>query len=594
MLVSDQKLHILIVEDNAGDSLLIEDYLNEEFVNPELSRALTFSQAKDYLTRNLKFSVILLDLSLPDANGEPLVTEIVRLAASTPVIVLTGYSDKDFGVKTLSYGVSDYLLKDELLSSQLHKSIIYSIERKRINIRLNESEEKYRRLFNFSPLPQWVFDVDSLQFLDVNESAIKHYGYSREEFLQMTIKDIRPLEDIRILQATLNSSEKTGFFNPTVVRHLKKNGELIYVNVEGNSIFFEGRNARMVLVVDITEKIKAEQALMKSEQRFKALVQEGTDLISILDRDGNYIYVSPTTESILGIRPELFIGKNAFDFIFEDDRDRIISQFTLLAEQKRIEIPLFRFKVGDNDYRWIETVITDMTDDPAVAGIVANSKDVTLRIENENKLKENIERFNTVSKATSDTIYDWDFSTNKILWNQGMLEIFGHKLTDTTTFEWWYNQVHPDDAERIASNVQLHIQNKKSIWKGEYRFRCMDGTYKFVMDRSFLVYNDAGQPVRMIGSIQDITERVNYIQAIEEQNRRLKEISWIQSHIVRAPLARIMGLVDILKNYPNDDNCRAELLGHILTSADELDDVIKSIVNHTEQAENQQNQYHHQ
>ncbi|HEY0669900.1 MAG TPA: PAS domain S-box protein [Sphingobacteriaceae bacterium] len=594
MLVSDQKLHILIVEDNPGDSLLIEDYLNEEFVNPKLSRALTFSQAKDYLTRNLLFNVILLDLSLPDASGEFLVTEIVRLAASTPVIVLTGYSDKDFGVKTLSYGVSDYLLKDELLSSQLHKSIIYSIERKRINIKLNESEEKYRRLFNFSPLPQWVFDVDSLQFLDVNEAAIKHYGYSREEFLQMTIKDIRPLEDIGILQATLDSSKKTGSFNPTVVRHLKKNGELIYVNVEGNSIFFEGRNARMVLVVDITEKIKAEQALMKSEQRFKALVQEGTDLISILDRDGNYIYVSPTTESILGIRPELFIGKNAFDFIFEDDKDRIISQFALLAEQKRIEIPPFRFKVDDNDYRWIETVITDMTDDPSVAGIVANSKDVTLRIENENKLKENIERFNTVSKATSDTIYDWDFSTNKILWNQGMLEIFGHNLTDHTTFDWWYNQVHPDDAERIASNVQLHIQNKKSIWKGEYRFRCMDGTYKFVMDRSFLVYNDTGQPVRMIGSIQDITERVNYIQAIEEQNMRLKEISWIQSHIVRAPLARIMGLVDILKNYPNDDNCRVELLGHILTSADELDDVIKSIVNHTEQVENQQNQYQNQ
>lgn len=582
-----EKLHALIVEDNVGDFLLIEDYLREQFQYPLIYNAKTFAEANDYFNRDLEFNVILLDLSLPDGHGKELVNEVVRLAASTPVIVLTGYSDKEFGVKALSYGVSDYLLKDELVASQLHKSFTYSIERKRINTRLNESEDKYRNLFNFSPLPQWVFDVETLHFLDVNEAAIRHYGYSREEFLQLTIRDIRPDEDRDALQENVDQIRRTGCFNASVVRHLKKSGECIYVNVEGNSITFEGKNARLVLAVDITEKIATERALKSSEQRFKALVQDGTDLISILDAEGNYKYVSPTTQSILGIEAEELLGKNAFDFILEEDKEHLLSQFALLSHQKRIETPPFRFRDGNNSYRWIEAVITDMTNDPAVAGIVANSKDVTTRIENENKIKENIERYNSVSKATSDTIYEWDFSANMVLWNQGIKEIFGHEI-DSTGFEWWYQHVHPDDAERIAKNVQLYIKNRESKWKGEYRFLCADGTYKFVMDRSFLVYNTEGQPIRMIGSIQDITERVNYTKAIEDQNRRLKEISWIQSHVVRAPLARIKGLIDILKNYQSDPDSAVELLGHILTSADELDEVIKSIVNRTEQIENHQ------
>src|SRR5690606_9730683 len=119
---------------------------------------------------------------------------------------------------------------------------------------------------------------------------------------------------------------------------------------------------------------------------------------------------------------------------------------------------------------------------------------------------------------------------------------------------------HPDDVERVVKAVQLHIKNKKSRLKNEYRFRCADGSYKFVLDRSFLIYNDMEKPVRMIGAMQDITEQINYIQNIEEQNRRLQEISWVQSHLVRAPLASIMGLVELLYDSKQDEAAINELL----------------------------------
>ncbi|WP_316810294.1 PAS domain S-box protein [Pedobacter heparinus] len=134
-----------------------------------------------------------------------------------------------------------------------------------------------------------------------------------------------------------------------------------------------------------------------SEQRFKALVQDGSDLVAILDPDANYKYVSPTSKSILGIDPEQFIGKNAFDFIHREDLEQVISQFRLLSEQKRVKIRPFRFKGIDGHYHWIETIITDMTDDIVVAGIVANSRDVTRRIEEEIKTQNVIDRLREIA-----------------------------------------------------------------------------------------------------------------------------------------------------------------------------------------------------
>ena len=122
------------------------------------------------------------------------------------------------------------------------------------------------------------------------------------------------------------------------------------------------------------------------------------------------------------------------------------------------------------------------------------------------------------------------------------------------------------------------IRLKKSKLQTEYRFRCADGTYKCVLDRSFIVFDDQGHPVRMIGCMQDITERQDHIRAIEEKNARLNEISWIQAHDVRAPLARIMGLVELLDGN-NTEEALKNIFSYLKSSTSELDLVIKKIIN---------------
>lgn len=140
-------------------------------------------------------------------------------------------------------------------------------ERKKTAEELESERKKYRDLFNQNPLPQWVYDIESLAFLDVNQSAIKSYGYSREEFLAMSILQIRPKEDIAEISVILNEVTKSGEPMTSSVRHLKKNGDLIYAEVKGTPIMFNGTPARMIVAVDKTTEIKAELAKQKSIEK---------------------------------------------------------------------------------------------------------------------------------------------------------------------------------------------------------------------------------------------------------------------------------------------------------------------------------------
>jgi PAS domain S-box-containing protein len=260
-------LKVLVVEDNLGDFVIIEELLHEEIAEARITRCKSFKETQELLQVNKSFDVLLLDLSLPDASGENLVKSIVELAGHIPVIVLTGYTDKSYGIKTLQWGVSDYLLKDELESLQLFKSISYSIERKKAYNQLAESEAKYKDLFELSPIPIWLYDINTLKFLSVNEAALQHYGYSKDKFLSLTIKDIYCKEDLNILEDSIKKNEKVS----GLCRHVKKNGEVINVQNESTVIDFNGVKAKLVLAIDVTEKLLAEAQLKKSEEALRRL-----------------------------------------------------------------------------------------------------------------------------------------------------------------------------------------------------------------------------------------------------------------------------------------------------------------------------------
>lgn len=272
----ERPIHLLVIEDNPGDYLLTEEYLRDVMSRATLTQVTTWRDARTELLERLEsFDAILLDLSLPDKNGQDLVEHLLELSGTTPVIVLTGFRDLDFSIQTLSTGVSDYLIKDELSPTLLYKSIRYSIERRTFSARMLDSERSYRALFNLTPLPMYLFDLETLQFLDVNQAAIQDYGYSREEFLSLTIREIRAgEEEQKRLDQSLKETRDAGRVSGIYAVHRKKSGEAIHVLLEGNDISYNGRNARIIVANDITEKQQQQKELVASLKEKETLLAE--------------------------------------------------------------------------------------------------------------------------------------------------------------------------------------------------------------------------------------------------------------------------------------------------------------------------------
>jgi PAS domain S-box-containing protein len=136
--------------------------------------------------------------------------------------------------------------------------------------KLQESEQNYKLLFKENPMPMWVYDALNFQFLSVNEAALHHYGYEREEFLKMKVTDIRPSEEIEHFLKE-NKQNKLQIRNAGIWKHKKKNGELIDVEIVAQTIIYKGVEAHLILINDVTSRVKAEKELLKSYEEIRKL-----------------------------------------------------------------------------------------------------------------------------------------------------------------------------------------------------------------------------------------------------------------------------------------------------------------------------------
>jgi PAS domain S-box-containing protein len=145
--------------------------------------------------------------------------------------------------------------------------------------------------------------------------------------------------------------------------------------------------------------------------------------------------------------------------------------------------------------------------------------------ETNEEIKESNEKYDIVAKATSDTIWDWKIQEDSINWNKGIEGVFGYNPSEVgKTSKWWFDKIHPEDSIRMSIKLYSFIEQKTEKWQDQYRFRCADGSYKYVLDRGFLLKDENGRAIRMIGAIQDITK-----QKEEEQRLKLLETVITQS-----------------------------------------------------------------
>ena len=254
---ADEPLRVLIVEHSPADVELIVDYLERA------GFALRFDAVEtreDFIARltAASYSMILSDYRLPGWTAMDALSLARQYGLDTPLIVVTGTLDDEQARACVREGAADYVIKEHL--ARLPTAVRRALVERGLRDGLRASEERYRMLFDSSPLPTWVFDHATHAYLAVNDAAVQHYGYSREEFLAMRIEDLRPPEDVASLHKYLEQMPAGRHFAGTW-RHRKKDGTLMIVEVRGHGMTWNGRSAELVVAHDITERTRAEQAL---------------------------------------------------------------------------------------------------------------------------------------------------------------------------------------------------------------------------------------------------------------------------------------------------------------------------------------------
>jgi len=270
---------ILIIEDEAIHFDKLQKMLRKRFTDPMILRSVHLDSISCN-TPAVEFDVAVLDLSRCETSGRDSRSQLLGLRDLSNVIVISDRNDLDFTRELLSLGVADYLYKKKLNSMLLCKSIVNVIERNKIAANLAELQRQHTDLFNLNPLPMWVYNVDTLCFTRVNEAAVRKYGYSREEFEMMTIKQIRPEEDLPILQNALEFVKNhQKLFSSGLYRHQIKCGKIITVELVSNIIYINHVKHELVSANDVTERVTYLQEIEQRNVRLQEIASTQSHIV---------------------------------------------------------------------------------------------------------------------------------------------------------------------------------------------------------------------------------------------------------------------------------------------------------------------------
>jgi diguanylate cyclase (GGDEF)-like protein/PAS domain S-box-containing protein len=386
-------------------------------------------------------------------------------------------------------------------------------ERRAAEDALREREARYRLLFEGNPLPMWVFDVETLAFLAVNDAAVAHYGYSRDEFLAMTIADIRPPGEVRTLLAAHASRGDGLNTHPMAFRHRQRSGRVIEVEITSHALEFAGRPAELVLAHDVTERRAAEAALRASEARQRALLEALPVIVYRVEPEPPHapLYVSPRVEA-LGYthaewlaRPDMWVS-----VLHPDDRARVLRDTAAaLATGEAVEYE-YRVVAKDGTVRWIHDrgdFVRDVEGRSTVwQGVMV---DVTEQRATEAALAASEERLTLALGATQDGLWDWHVPTGAVHFSGRWMEMLGYAPGELPhRVETFQSLLHPEDAPRIAAALAAQFADAAHEYALEVRMRTREGAWRWVLTRGDVVERDgAGAPVRMVGTHVDVDAR---------------------------------------------------------------------------------------
>jgi PAS domain S-box-containing protein len=455
----------------------------------------------------------------------------------------------------------------------------------------DESDAIYKKLYENNPYPMWVYDLETLRFLAVNKAAVRHYGYTREEFLKMTIKDISPPEDVPALLNNI-SQVSEGFDDAGIWRHILKDGSTIYVEITSHTLNFEERKAELVLAHNVTKRIEAEQLISESEERYRIISELTSDFAYAfrVNADGELTsdWVTGAMARITGFTAEELAAKGGWEaMIYPGDISIPMGQLKTLLGGKASNVE-YRIIHKNGETRWMRDYGIPVWSDETnrVTHIYGAVQDITDRKHYEKELQESEERYKTLTNNLSVGIYRNTPGSKGtfIEANPTIVKMFGFSNRDeflsVAVSDLYQN---PDDRKKFnsimlqkgyARNEELHLRKK-------------DGSPFIASVSSVGVKDESGQIKYYDGMIEDISER-KHLESQLQQAQKMEAIGTLAggiAHDFNNILAAILGYTELaILDIPEDVSAR-QYLEQSLKSAYRARDLVSQILAFSRQGE---------
>lgn len=463
----------------------------------------------------------------------------------------------------------------------------------------------YKAIYENS-LSAIFFAIPDGTILDANQAASDIFGYTKEELQKLGRTGIIEINDPKT-KAFLETRAIHGTVKGELTG-IRKNGERFAC--EASSALFTNENGELrtsISLIDISEQRTSERQAMVRQRLLNAVVDNTNDGVAVTNKQGQFVIFNNAMIELLGVHP---VDSKTYDWaksfnIYDREGNSLVPTNKLpivrALHGEKIKDEIYLIKNPQKGKVYLSISASPIKDENGeIIGSLVVDRDITsefLYQENLKKANDELtgvmaslltsnERYRYVVKATNDAIWDMDLTTYNIQWGEGYQKIFGYKLEkDAGDFKEWKNKIHPDDAERVVKSIEDIITKRGSeIWEEEYRYFKSDGAIANVYDRGYIIYDKDKMPLRMVGALQDVTERQNneaernrLIDDLIKQNKNLEQFTYIISHNLRSPVANIMGCAQMLKDQELTPAERESFVDGLSQSIGKLDDVITDL-----------------
>jgi len=528
-------LHLLIVEDDVVDRKLLERLLGQSSLGAcTVRHADRLATALDLL-KGESFDVVLLDLGLPDSQGMDSVNHLQIQAPHVPIIVLSGLDDENTAIRAVQMGVQDYLIKGQVDASLLVRSIRYALERKKAERQLQATELRYRTIFENSAVAIMMAG-ENKQLVSWNKFTERLLDMGEEQLRGRDVATLYPPEEWEKICAL--SIRRKGMQHHLETKMIRGNTEVIDVDISLSVVHdSDGRITGSIGVIrDITERKHMEEALRRSERRFRQVAENAREWIWEVDADGVYTYASPVIEKILGYKAEELVGKKrCTDFFHPADAERLCAAAQEIFARRGVFKEFENRNIHKEGHEvWLLTSGAPIIDETGeLLGYRGADIDITERKQADDALREAHRRLMEIVEFLPDATFVVDREGKVIAWNKAIEEMTGILKSDmigkgdheySIPFYGYRRPVlidlvqRPDDA--IERKEYSSTSRAGETLRGEMHAPCVyAGRAAILWGNASRLRDSRGQIIGAIETIRDVTDR----HRVEEELRRSEE-----------------------------------------------------------------------